>query len=155
MSFYGTCHGCMQRWELGTKSTCVCDEPGMKYEFKVDGQDRTPDWRKQMNADNILKCSTDLGIGTIPQPSGTIHFHSSDTVEVMRLSRAGVWANPDVPVDEAAQAVLDALDYNIKLLVERAVQDEREACARICEGINDGTPYNLTAECAAAIRSRT
>ncbi len=32
---------------------------------------------------------------------------------------------------------------------------EREECAKVCEGINDGTPYNLTAECAAAIRSRT
>lgn len=32
---------------------------------------------------------------------------------------------------------------------------EREECAKVCEGINDGTPYNLAAECAAAIRSRT
>ena len=32
---------------------------------------------------------------------------------------------------------------------------EREECAKVCEEINDGTPYNLTAECAAAIRSRT
>ena len=32
---------------------------------------------------------------------------------------------------------------------------EREACAKVCEQINDGTPYNLAAECAAAIRSRT
>ena len=32
---------------------------------------------------------------------------------------------------------------------------EREECAKVCEGINDGTPYNLAAECADAIRSRT
>lgn len=31
---------------------------------------------------------------------------------------------------------------------------EREECARLCEQTDDGTPYNLTAECAAAIRSR-
>ena len=75
--------------------------------------------------DNILNHSTDLGIGTAPQLSSTIHFYSSGTVEVMRLSRDGVWANPDVPVDETAQVVLNALDYNIKLLVERAVEQDR------------------------------
>ena len=73
-----------------------------------------------MNDDNIH-----LSIRTIPQPSGKIQFYSSDTVEVMRLSRDGVWANPDVPVNETAQAVLNALDANIKLLVQRAVEQDR------------------------------
>ena len=50
--------------------------------------------------------------------------------------------------------------YHIQTdLIERfaalVVEHEREACAKVCEGINDGTPYNLAAECAAAIRSRT
>ena len=31
---------------------------------------------------------------------------------------------------------------------------EREACAKLCEGINDGTPYNQAIECADAIRAR-
>jgi hypothetical protein len=31
---------------------------------------------------------------------------------------------------------------------------EREACAKLCESINDGTPYNQAEECAAAIRAR-
>ena len=31
---------------------------------------------------------------------------------------------------------------------------EREACAKVCEGINDGTPYNQAIECADAIRAR-
>ena len=31
---------------------------------------------------------------------------------------------------------------------------EREACAQACEQTNDGTPYNLAEECAAAIRAR-
>ena len=101
-----------------------------------------------------MDASQPLGVHDL-RPSGAIHFNAGNTVEVMRLSRDGVWVNPDLKPDEVAQAVLNALDYNINLLVERAVQDEREACARICEGINDGTPYNLTAECAAAIRSRT
>ena len=50
--------------------------------------------------------------------------------------------------------------YHIETdLIERfaalVAEQEREECAKVCEGINDGTPYNLAAECAAAIRSRT
>ena len=37
----------------------------------------------------------------------------------------------------------------------KAAKIEREACAKVCEQTDDGTPYNLAAECAAAIRSRT
>ena len=33
-------------------------------------------------------------------------------------------------------------------------EHEREACAKVCEGINDGTPYNQAIECADAIRAR-
>jgi predicted acylesterase/phospholipase RssA len=31
---------------------------------------------------------------------------------------------------------------------------EREACAKVCEQTNDGTPYNLAEACADAIRAR-
>jgi hypothetical protein len=31
---------------------------------------------------------------------------------------------------------------------------EREACAKVCEQTNDGTPYNLAEACAEAIRAR-
>jgi hypothetical protein len=31
---------------------------------------------------------------------------------------------------------------------------EREACAKVCEQTNDGTPYNLAEACAEAIRTR-
>jgi hypothetical protein len=33
-------------------------------------------------------------------------------------------------------------------------QKEREACAKVCEQTNDGTPYNLAEACAEAIRAR-
>jgi hypothetical protein len=33
-------------------------------------------------------------------------------------------------------------------------QYEREACAKVCEQTNDGTPYNLAEACAEAIRAR-
>jgi hypothetical protein len=37
---------------------------------------------------------------------------------------------------------------------QRAIQAEREECAKLCEKTDDGTPYNLAEECAAAIRAR-
>ena len=55
--------------------------------------------------------------------------------EVMRISRTGIWVNPDMAVDDAAKAVLKSIDENIKFLVQRAVEDEREACAKVCEGV--------------------
>ena len=57
------------------------------------------------------------------------------TKEVMRITRTGIWVNPDIAVDDAAKAVLESIDENIKFLVQRAVEDEREACARMCEDI--------------------
>jgi hypothetical protein len=59
----------------------------------------------------------------------TIQFHSHPATEVLRLTKDGIWANPDIPVDDAAKLVLDAIDHNIKILVQKAVLAEREACA--------------------------
>ncbi len=53
-------------------------------------------------------------------------------VEVLRIAKEGIWANPDVPVDQAAHAVLAAVERNIKELVQKAVEEEREACAKLC-----------------------
>ena len=39
-------------------------------------------------------------------------------------------------------------------LVNLAIEHEREACAKVCEQTNDGTPYNLAEACAEAIRAR-
>lgn len=65
----------------------------------------------------------------------TIRFnHTIDNqTEVMRITRDGVWVNPDVTVDETARAVLGALDSQIKVLVQRAVEDERDACIEIVD----------------------
>jgi len=38
--------------------------------------------------------------------------------------------------------------------IKAAVLAEREACAKVCEQTNDGTPYNLAEACAEAIRAR-
>ena len=94
-----------------------------------------------------------VGIGDV-QPSGSIQFFSTvaePSTEVLRLSRHGVWANPDIPVDAAAQAVLAAIEFNIKLMVERAVEEEREECAKAVERIGQ---HGIVTQCAAAIRAR-
>jgi hypothetical protein len=66
--------------------------------------------------------------------TNTIYFSSGEPgVEVLRLSKDGIWANPDIPADDAAKFVLNALGHNIKVLVEKAVEDEREIWERRCE----------------------
>ena len=44
---------------------------------------------------------------------------SGDNVEVLRISKDGITANPDVPVDDAAKAVLRAVDGYIKQITQR------------------------------------
>lgn len=108
--------------------------------------------------DMSLYSAGNLGIGT--QPAGNIHFfgtHADNSTEVLRLSKDGIWANPDIPVDEAAKMVLAAIDQNIKLLVEKALAEEREACAKVCDELH--WPWHMgdnsgPKECAAAIRAR-
>ena len=66
--------------------------------------------------------------------TNTIYFSSGEpSVEVLRLSKDGIWANPDIPVDDAAKFVLNAIGYNIKVLVEKAVEEEREIWERRVE----------------------
>jgi len=47
--------------------------------------------------------------------------------------------------------VVDVMERFAKLVAQK----EREACAKVCEQTNDGTPYNLAEACAEAIRART
>jgi hypothetical protein len=64
---------------------------------------------------------------TMPQtedtkPSNNIIFYNNlgnERVEVLRITKDGITANPDVFVDEAADAVIRALDVYIKNLVNR------------------------------------
>lgn len=56
-----------------------------------------------------------------------------DNTEVLRISKDGIWANADVPTDEAAQAVLRAVDGHIKQMIERVRSEVRQACAREAE----------------------
>ena len=72
------------------------------------------------------------------------------STEIMRITKTGIWVNPDVDVNDAAKVVLDAVESNIKTLVQRAVADEREACAKLAD---DWPDYN-TQGLAEAIRGR-
>lgn len=82
-----------------------------------------------------------------------IQFHSDNHTEVLRLSKDGIWANPDIPADDAAKLVLAALELNIKALIDKAVKAERDACAGECdEWIKNGS--TLAEDIAAAIRVR-
>lgn len=55
------------------------------------------------------------------------------STEVMRITREGIWVNPDVPVDDTAKAVLKAIEGYVDVLVQRAVEIEREACAKLLD----------------------
>ena len=74
--------------------------------------------------------------------------------KVLQLSKDGLWANPDIPADDAAKMVLAAIDANIKVLVQRAVEEEREACAQVCEEWLHGQWHNQGVIAATMIRAR-
>jgi hypothetical protein len=85
---------------------------------------------------------------TTSKPTGSIQFLMGDSTEVLRISKEGITANPDVPVDEIASRVLELLEWNIKLLVQRSVEAEREACAQVCE---QRTTYSMSIPCPDGI----
>ena len=101
-----------------------------------------------------------LGIQGAIEPN--ITFLTNSSKEAMRIDKNGVWVNPDFPMDEAAQYVINALDEHIKGLIYA----EREACAKVAEdsdhvvegrgyydqlGDADATVRNIV----AAIRARS
>jgi hypothetical protein len=87
---------------------------------------------------------------------GTIKFleNAPDYTELFRISRDGIWAHPDVPVDETAQKVIEALDNNIKELVQRAVEAERDRCILILERLHEqvGDRHNYYAYAAKVLK---
>ena len=57
-------------------------------------------------------------LGVILPPS-SVTFMMNNNDEAMRITKEGVWVNPSMTVDEAASAVIAALDQHIKALVKR------------------------------------
>jgi len=74
----------------------------------------------------------------------SIRFYSpGDTsTEVLRISKDGIWANPDVPVDEAAKKVLEAIDGYVKTMIERVRKEELDKCCDLLEGMHVATDGN-------------
>ena len=125
------------------------------------------------------KCGERWELGTAPSctcPDEAEPYKFTDnSTEVLSLSKDGIWANPDIPADEAAKLVLEAIDHNIKVLVDKAVADEREriyfqtssdfvkaaiaeereACAMVCDAFQARDVGMQPAECAGAIRARS
>jgi hypothetical protein len=103
------------------------------------------------------KCGERWELGTAssckcPEESEPYKFTDTNT-EVLRLSKDGIWANPEIPADEAAKLVLAAIDHNIKVLVDKAVLAEREACAKVCDEAHELMNCSFQGA-AAAIRAR-
>lgn len=94
------------------------------------------------------------------QPNSLLFYGkvNDQQTEVMRISKDGILVNPDVPVDEAAKKVLEAIDHNIKWMVEQVRKEEREACAKAVLAIANhdaGNPYKQALRIGAeAIRAR-
>ncbi len=81
--------------------------------------------------------------------SNAVTFHmSTPAKEVMRITADAVTVAPDVSVNEAAIAVIAALEQHMRNIVAA----EREACAKLCDDIwqTDGSAY----DCREAIRAR-
>ena len=139
--FYGQCNDCGQRWAIGTANTCTCEED----EFN----------RIELEA-SLRKAAVQATVGkgitlNISEPiESNITFMTSAGKEVMRIDKNGVKINPDFPLDEAAQHVINALDGYIRGLV----QSEREACAYRAGIALLGADRGLSNRVDQAIRAR-
>jgi|GEM_PF-4977646 len=89
------------------------------------------------------------------KPANSIVFFNNfgdERVEVLRITKEGITANPDVPVDEAADAILRALDGYIKNLVNRPWVDLTDDEMHECAGEYPWTPTGL--KCVRAIEAK-
>ena len=78
------------------------------------------------------------------RPANTIQFYGGPEprTEVLRISKDGIWANPDIPTDEAAKKVLEAIDGYVKGMIERVRKEELDKCCDLLEGMHVATDGN-------------
>jgi hypothetical protein len=88
--------------------------------------------------------------------TGEITFFNTvgERSAILRISKDGVWVNPDVPVEENARLFLDRIAYSIRDMVATAVAQEREACAQVVEEYPHWIGLTAKAEISNAIRAR-
>ena len=62
------------------------------------------------------------------RPANTIQFYGGPEprTEVLRISKDGIWVNPEIPCDDAAKKVLEAIDGYVKGMVERVRDEARQ-----------------------------
>lgn len=107
------------------------------------------------------KCGERWEIGTAPtckcQEESEPYKFTDNHIEVLRLSKDGIWANPDISVDEAAKLVLAAMEWNIKVLVDKAVADERERIFQELLRMHENTKgaHNYFLHAVGTIRARS
>jgi len=106
---------------------------------------------KESNNVGVFKTPSDIHFMGHEKAANSSIPHSS--VELMRMSRDGIWVNPDIPVEETAKQVLEILDNALKNMVRIAVEEEREACAKVCEAEGERVDASWVS-CAFAIRER-
>jgi hypothetical protein len=100
----------------------------------------------------------------IQEPTSMIAFHGLNADWVMRITAdRRIEVADGVDVTEAAQKVLDAMEGMLVVRIKTAVLAEREACAKLVEGLPAPDEYSITdksmwdvtcIDCAEAIRAR-
>ena len=91
---------------------------------------------EEANNIGVFKAPSDIHFMGYEKATNSLMLRSS--VELMRMSRDGIWVNPDIPVEETAKQVLEILDNALKNMVRIAVEEEREACAKVCDDWPNG-----------------
>jgi hypothetical protein len=76
---------------------------------------------EETNNIGVFKAPSDIHFMGYEKTTNSLMLRSS--VELMRMSRDGIWVNPDIPVDEAAKQVLEILDNALKNMVRIAVEE--------------------------------
>jgi hypothetical protein len=109
-----------------------------------------------MNREEITNCTIkpigNLLVGNLT-PSYMLHFHKEGkAVGSFDFNEGKMHFEGELT--ESGKIFVDWVIEAFKQRLEDAVKAEREACAKVCEQTNDGTPYNLAEACAEAIRAR-
>jgi hypothetical protein len=88
-----------------------------------------------------------------PKPNYMLSFHNEGTqVGTFDLNEGKMHFEGELT--ESGKVFVDWVLGAFKQRLDDAILAEREACAKVCEQTNDGTPYNLAEACAEAIRAR-
>jgi hypothetical protein len=108
--------------------------------------------------------SQEYNLNQISEPSTISFYKEINQSWVMRITAdKRIEVAEGVDVTEAARQVLDAMEGMLDVGLERAVLAEREACAKLVEGLPAPDEYSITdksmwdvtcIDCAEAIRAR-